>query len=149
VREHPDPELRAGARRFDAGEWFAAHEAWEEAWRRAEGARRALLQGLILAAAALWKRERGVPRGAARLWARGRAKLREGAPAALLPEGAGGLDVERFVAALDAALAGAAPPPRIAEHLLPGARREEAAASEEARAGPAPAPAAPPARGAP
>ncbi|MFC6616687.1 DUF309 domain-containing protein [Deinococcus radiophilus] len=32
------------ARRFDAGEWWQAHEAWEEEWLQAEGQRRAALQ---------------------------------------------------------------------------------------------------------
>lgn len=115
--------LREGARRFDAGAWFEAHEVWEEGWLRTHGAPRALLQGLILAAAALLKRERGVPRGAERLWARGRARLEE-AHAAAPRAGAAPLDVPAFVAAMDATLAGEAPPPRLADHLA--APREDA-----------------------
>lgn len=48
--------LRAGARLFDAGEWWEAHEAWEGPWQRASGDERHLLQALILLAAALHKR---------------------------------------------------------------------------------------------
>jgi hypothetical protein len=103
----------AGARLFDAGDFFAAHEAWEARWRAAAGAERLRLQGLILAAAALMKRDRGVTRGAAGLWRRGRRKLElaraEAAPAPF--------DVAAFVAGMDEALAGAAGAPRLAPPL--------------------------------
>lgn len=48
--------LEAGARLFDAGQWWEAHEAWEEPWLAADGQDRAFLQALILLAAALHKR---------------------------------------------------------------------------------------------
>lgn len=48
--------LREGARLFDAGEWWEAHEAWEVPWRTATGPERDFLQALILLAAALHKR---------------------------------------------------------------------------------------------
>ncbi len=50
------PELRQGARLFNAGHWWEAHEAWEERWLTAQGEERACLQALILLAAALHKR---------------------------------------------------------------------------------------------
>ncbi len=50
-----DPFAR-GARLFDAGRFFEAHEAWEERWRVAtDRAERDLLQGLIQVAAAFHK----------------------------------------------------------------------------------------------
>ncbi|MGI8748623.1 MAG: DUF309 domain-containing protein [Deinococcus sp.] len=49
-------ELRLGAGLFNAGQWWEAHEAWEEVWQRSRGDQRRLVQGLILLAAALHKR---------------------------------------------------------------------------------------------
>jgi hypothetical protein len=89
------PSLRAalarGGELFDAGEFFAAHEAWEERWRiEPEGStERRSLQGLIQIAAALHKVVvAGDAAAAARLFARGLAKLEGGA----LPE----VDLARF-----------------------------------------------------
>lgn len=59
--------LRRGLALFNAGEPFAAHEAWEEVWRSNRPEPKALLQGLIQAAAALHQilvlRRREGPRG--------------------------------------------------------------------------------------
>ena len=38
---------------FDKGEYFEAHEEWEDLWNEARGTRHAYLQGLIQAAVAL------------------------------------------------------------------------------------------------
>jgi uncharacterized protein len=77
------PSLResfeAGARAFDRGAFWDAHEAWEERWREEtdEGARR-VLQGLIQVAAALHKLVvMRSPASAARLFAKGLAKLED------------------------------------------------------------------------
>lgn len=72
--------LAHGARLFATGEFFAAHEAWEERWRVAEdpGERRAL-QGLIQVAAGFHKLlVMGNPASAVRLLERGLAKLEAG-----------------------------------------------------------------------
>lgn len=50
------PELQAGARLFNAGEWWEAHEAWEGVWATSAGTERSFVQALILLAAALHKR---------------------------------------------------------------------------------------------
>lgn len=50
------PELEEGARLFNAGQWWEAHEAWEREWLTAQGEQRAFVQALILLAAALHKR---------------------------------------------------------------------------------------------
>jgi predicted metal-dependent hydrolase len=73
--------LRRGARLFDEGAFFEAHEAWEEAWRpETDPARRTLLQGLIQVAAAFHKLlVMRSPEAAQRLLARGLAKL-DGCP---------------------------------------------------------------------
>ena len=69
--------LVGGARLFDDGRFFAAHEAWEQYWRvESDPERRRLLQGLIQIAAALHKLlDLGAPDSAARLFGRGLAKL--------------------------------------------------------------------------
>ena len=71
-----DPFAR-GRRLFDAGEFFEAHEAWEERWRVAtDRAERELLQGLIQVAAAFHKLlMMGSADSASRLLAKGLAKL--------------------------------------------------------------------------
>lgn len=66
-----------GARLFDKGAYFDAHEVWEERWRvETDGRSRRLLQGLIQLAAGLHKlvvvRD---PSSASRLLARGIAKI--------------------------------------------------------------------------
>lgn len=59
---HPEltPEERArllvsGVELFNAGEHYAAHDAWEEVWRSTQPEPKRLLQGLIQAAAGLYQ----------------------------------------------------------------------------------------------
>jgi predicted metal-dependent hydrolase len=47
----PDPYDR-GLTLLAAGEWFAAHEAFEDAWRAADAGERDFLQGLVHVAVA-------------------------------------------------------------------------------------------------
>ncbi len=67
----PSPEplplaaLARGAELFDRGEWWHAHEAWEDGWRAVSGQHRHYLKGLIQLAAANYHLVRG-NRGAAR-----------------------------------------------------------------------------------
>jgi len=69
-------QLEKGLAAYRAGEFFEAHEEWEEIWRdEPEGDRRQALQGLIQVAAAMYKiLGQGKPVPAARLL--GRALLR-------------------------------------------------------------------------
>ncbi len=69
--------FEAGAREFDAGAFWTAHEVWEEHWRGSTDATaRLALQGLIQIAAALHKLVvTNSPDSAARLFAKGLAKL--------------------------------------------------------------------------
>ena len=46
-------DFARAVRRFNAGAYWEAHEAWEEIWRRHAEDSRIFLQGLIVAAAAL------------------------------------------------------------------------------------------------
>lgn len=51
--EEAEKIFEEGCRLFDAGEYFEAHEVWEDLWNLADGPRRAYLQGLIQVAAGL------------------------------------------------------------------------------------------------
>ncbi len=81
-----------GARLFDAGRFFEAHEAWEAHWLvEKDETRRLLLQGLIQIAAAFHKLvDKDAPEPAARLFAKGLAKLDRCAP------DVAGADLSRF-----------------------------------------------------
>jgi hypothetical protein len=73
----PDSPFARGARLFDAGAYFEAHEAWEERWLvETNETQRRLLQGLIQIAAAFHKLiVMGSADSASRLLAKGLAKL--------------------------------------------------------------------------
>jgi predicted metal-dependent hydrolase len=100
--------LARGREAFNRGEFFAAHERWEEVWLELEGAERVLVQGLIQIAAGLHHLQQGRPRPAARLLAKGREKLSRGVPAAFadLPVDAFAVEVARLLAELEAPRAG-------------------------------------------
>ena len=80
--DHRARLMAAGRQAFERGDFFQAHEHWEEVWREAAGPERRWLQGLIQVAAALHQDARGRPGPAARLLARGLEKL-AGAPDSL------------------------------------------------------------------
>jgi predicted metal-dependent hydrolase len=101
-----DPRYLAGIAHFNRGEYFDAHEVWEELWRDGPPADRRFYQSLIQAAVAIYHWGRGNPAGAGRLAASGRRYMAPFAPRHR------GLDVPAFWAAVDAALAGG-PAPRI------------------------------------
>ena len=71
--------FEAGARKFDAGAFWDAHEVWEEHWREeTDPTARLALQGLIQIAAGLHKLVvKQSPDSASRLFAKGLAKLDE------------------------------------------------------------------------
>jgi len=85
-----------GARLFDRGAFFGAHEAWEDHWREEmDPSARLLLQGLIQVAAAFHKLiVMKSAASASRLLDRGLAKL-DACPGALAPR-----DLAPFRAAL-------------------------------------------------
>jgi uncharacterized protein len=60
-------ELAEGLRRYHAGEFFAAHEAWESVWLAAQEPEKMFLQGLIQVTAAFHHLQRNNPLGTARL----------------------------------------------------------------------------------
>jgi len=68
--------LAEGSRLFDAGAFFEAHEAWEEAWRPEQGEAKALLHGLIQVAAGFHKGlVRGRPSAMVKLLGKGLGRL--------------------------------------------------------------------------
>ena len=75
--------LLEGARRFNAGLFFEAHEAWEEVWLDSVRELRAFYQGLIQVAAAFVHLRRNEYPGTVRLLHEGLRKL-EAYPASML-----------------------------------------------------------------
>lgn len=70
-----DRALTLGIEHFDRGAYFEAHEAWEEAWRRASGEDAAFFRGLVQAAAACLHASRGNRHGAMTLLRKARGHL--------------------------------------------------------------------------
>ena len=70
MNSHFHERLAEGVALFNGGHWYEAHEAWEEAWKRESGPRRALLQGLIQVAAGWLKQREGRAEGARTLFSR-------------------------------------------------------------------------------
>ena len=73
-------QFELGRQEFDAGRWWEAHEAWEEAWvsmkaRKAAPSEILLLQGMIQCAALLYNHRRGTTRGVLNQWAKLQPKL--------------------------------------------------------------------------
>lgn len=63
-----EANFREGIRLFNTGEYFDAHEVWEELWHDAAGKRKLFYQGLIQCAVTLLHFERGNPRGVVHLF---------------------------------------------------------------------------------
>ena len=73
--------FRRGVQQFNRGQFFEAHETWEEIWLAASEPERTFLQGIIQIAAALHHYTRGNRGGAESLLEAGLKKL-EGFPPA-------------------------------------------------------------------
>ncbi len=71
---HPD-FYQQGIDLFNQGRFFECHEAWEEIWKRADGAAKLFYQGLIQAAVAILHAQRGNFQGARSLYEKASAKL--------------------------------------------------------------------------
>lgn len=80
-------ELAEGLGRYNAGEYFAAHESWELVWLTAPEPEKTLLQGVIQVTAAFEHQRRGSSLGTTRLL---RNALRRLDP---LPPNFGGLNL--------------------------------------------------------
>ena len=118
----PDQERKLyfdGIELFNGGEFFEAHEAWEDAWHMAYGLKHSFYQGLIQCAVALEHYRRSNPRGVLSLYNSYRPKFRDVPPVFM------GLDVTRFLAEMHEALrpvVEADPPPQKGEIELDPAR---------------------------
>ncbi len=75
--------IEEGRALFNAGRFFEAHEAWEDAWRQETGRGRRLLQGLIQIAAGLHKASGGAAGACARLLEAGLEKIADSEEPAL------------------------------------------------------------------
>jgi uncharacterized protein len=71
---HPD-FYQQGIDLFNQGRFFECHEAWEEIWKRSDGAVKFFYQGLIQAAVAILHAQRGNFEGARSLYEKASAKL--------------------------------------------------------------------------
>ena len=54
-----EPRFRSGIAEFNAGNYFEAHEVWEDLWLELIGAEKSLVQGLIQIAAGYYKFTQG------------------------------------------------------------------------------------------
>lgn len=98
---------------FEAGEFWEAHEALEDAWSQADGVEREFLGGAILLAAALHKaRVQQSPRGARRNYAKALRHL------ALVPDEHHGVEVREFEARVHRALRDPSFPVRVPMALV-------------------------------
>jgi hypothetical protein len=78
-----DPRLGAAVRLFNAADWYACHDGFEELWHETQGPMRPVLQGLLQIAVAELHQERGNRRGATVLMGEGLGRLQGCGAAAL------------------------------------------------------------------
>jgi predicted metal-dependent hydrolase len=87
-----------GIQLFNEGEFFDAHEVWEDCWHEAYGLKYEFYQGMIQCAVALEHYRRSNPRGVVSLYDSYRKHMRD------VPETFMGLDVKGFLSAMREAL---------------------------------------------
>lgn len=85
-----DPRFHRGVDRFNAEEFFEAHEAWEALWHEAQGPEREFVQGMIQVASAMHHLQIGNMRGARILYGSGVELL------SAYGDRFGGLDLDRL-----------------------------------------------------
>jgi uncharacterized protein len=100
-----DPRYLTGILHFNQGDYFEAHEVWEELWHDTAGPDRRFYQGLIQAAVAVYHASNGNAAGARRLFHSGRRYM------SAYPDGHLGLDASVFWDAIEQALAQLLPEP--------------------------------------
>ena len=104
-----DPRHLAAVLLFNDGDYFEAHEVWEDLWAESHGRTRAFYQGLIQAAVGLCHFGNGNLRGAAKLYHSSRDYMKDCGPAFL------GMDVAGFWRTMEACfrpVLGPVPPAR-------------------------------------
>jgi uncharacterized protein len=85
-----DKGFAKGIRLFNRGNFFEAHEVWEQEWKVAEGEEKVFYQAIIQAAVALLHIQRGNYAGGVSVYLKSWAKL------ALLPEVWMGIELGQF-----------------------------------------------------
>ena len=105
-----DPRYLEGIACFNRGEYFDAHEVWEDLWMECPAAERRFVQSLIQAAVALYHYERGNRTGADRLFHSGRRYMQPYSPRYF------GLDVAAFWTDMEQAFAGTRPTITLGSH---------------------------------
>jgi hypothetical protein len=76
-QEHDEAAIfREGIELFNDGEWFEAHESWEDIWHMATGPRKLFYQGLIQCAVTIEHMRRGNPRGVVTVYESAMTKFR-------------------------------------------------------------------------
>jgi predicted metal-dependent hydrolase len=70
-----DPRLQQAIALFNAGEWYACHDGFEELWHETQGPVRPVLQGILQVAVAHLHLERGNLHGATVLMGEGLGRL--------------------------------------------------------------------------
>src|SRR5919206_3766700 len=75
-----DPRYLAGIVLFNRGDFFEAHEVWEQLWMETHGPEKPFVQGLIQAAVGLCHFCNGNIRGAVKLYHSSREYLRRYGP---------------------------------------------------------------------
>ena len=105
-----DPRWLAGVVLFNAGDWFEAHEVWEDLWSESHDDERRFYQGMIQAAVGLCHFSNGNLGGAAKLY-RSAFDYMERCPPALF-----GLDIKAFWHAMERCFA-----PVLGPHACPTA----------------------------
>lgn len=98
-----DSRYLAGIDCFNRGDYFDAHEVWEDLWMECQTAERRFVQSLIQAAVALYHWGRGNQAGADRLFHSGRRYMEPYRPRFL------GLDVMKFWSDVELAFTGPRP----------------------------------------
>ncbi len=99
--ESHDPRYLEGIELFNRGEYFEAHEVWEDLWQDCPSCDRRFYQALIQAAVAIYHFERGNFSGTARLARSGKRYME---PYRLRNQG---LEVESFWKQVEGYIAGA------------------------------------------
>ncbi len=111
-----DAPYREGIALFNRGEFFEAHEVWEDVWNECASAERRFFQALIQAAVSAHHRARGNMAGATRLYHSGRKYMEPFGPVYR------GLAVGPFWDAMAAHLAGGPAPTIVTGDAPPAAR---------------------------
>jgi predicted metal-dependent hydrolase len=95
-----DPRYLAGIVLFNRGDYFEAHEVWEDLWMETAGADKKFYQGLIQAAVALCHFSNGNLRGASKLYRSSTDYLKK------YPSPHFGLNLDEFGQQMNACFAG-------------------------------------------